>query len=73
MLAWPMLGSTLMNSLQSKVLATDYNPDNSDVADTIVLLKHCSHEEVATVMEHEHTPVQNRDTLIITITATLAG
>jgi heat shock protein HtpX len=58
---------------QPNAFATGRNPENSAVAASTGLLQALTHEEVAGVMAHELAHVQNRDTLIMTITATLAG
>jgi heat shock protein HtpX len=48
-------------------------PQNAAVAATRGLLRSLSQEEIAGVMAHELAHIKNRDTLIMTITATLAG
>src|SRR3546814_8361193 len=53
--------------------ATGRNPENAAVAATTGLLKRLSAEELAGVMAHELAHVKNRDTLTMTITATIAG
>ena len=58
---------------QPNAFATGRNPENAAVAATTGLLERLSHEEVAAVMAHELAHVKNRDTLIMTITATVAG
>lgn len=58
---------------QPNAFATGRNPENAAVAATTGLLRVLSDEEVAGVMAHELAHVQNRDTLIMTITATIAG
>jgi heat shock protein HtpX len=58
---------------QPNAFATGRNPENAAVAATTGLLRHLSHEEIAGVMAHELAHVRNRDTLIQTITATIAG
>ena len=58
---------------QPNAFATGRNPDNAAVAATTGLLRAMSREEVAGVMAHELAHIQNRDTLLMTITATLAG
>ncbi|MQA66033.1 MAG: zinc metalloprotease HtpX [Alphaproteobacteria bacterium] len=58
---------------QPNAFATGRNPENAAVAATTGLLHHLSHEEIAGVMAHELAHVRNRDTLIQTITATIAG
>ena len=69
----PMPKVYLIDNPQPNAFATGRNPDNAAVAATTGLLQRLSHEEVAAVMAHELAHVQNRDTLIMTITATLAG
>ena len=58
---------------QPNAFATGRNPENAAVAATTGLLRILSDKEVAGVMAHELAHVQNRDTLIMTITATFAG
>jgi heat shock protein HtpX len=53
--------------------ATGRNPDNAAVAATSGLLAMLSRDEVAGVMAHELGHVKNRDTLIMTMVATIAG
>jgi heat shock protein HtpX len=53
--------------------ATGRNPENAAVAATTGLLGMLSREEVAGVMAHELAHVRNRDTLIMTMVATIAG
>nr|MBA3448824.1 zinc metalloprotease HtpX [Pseudaminobacter sp.] len=69
----PMPKVYLIDNPQPNAFATGRNPRNAAVAATTGLLERLSHEEVAAVMAHELAHVQNRDTLIMTITATLAG
>ncbi|WP_182087233.1 zinc metalloprotease HtpX [Aureimonas sp. ME7] len=63
----------LMENDQPNAFATGRNPENAAVAATTGLLRRLSREEIAGVMAHELAHVQNRDTLIMTVTATLAG
>ncbi|NHK28299.1 zinc metalloprotease HtpX [Parvularcula flava] len=58
---------------QPNAFATGRNPDNAAVAATTGLLAMLSDEEIAGVMAHELAHVRNRDTLTMTVTATLAG
>jgi heat shock protein HtpX len=58
---------------QPNAFATGRNPENAAVAATTGLLRRLTPDEVAGVMAHELAHVQNRDTLIMTVTATLAG
>ncbi len=69
----PMPKVYLIKNDQPNAFATGRNPDNAAVAATTGLLERLSREEVAGVMAHELAHIQNRDTLIMTITATLAG
>ena len=69
----PMPKVYLIDNDQPNAFATGRNPQNAAVAATTGLLRRLSHEEVAGVMAHELAHVQNRDTLTMTVTATLAG
>lgn len=63
----------IMETQQPNAFATGRNPQNAAVAATTGLLSMLSREETAGVMAHELAHVQNRDTLTMTITATIAG
>ncbi|TJW85982.1 MAG: zinc metalloprotease HtpX, partial [Mesorhizobium sp.] len=69
----PMPKTYLIDNPQPNAFATGRNPQNAAVAATTGLLQQLSHEEVAAVMAHELAHVQHRDTLTMTIVATLAG
>jgi heat shock protein HtpX len=69
----PMPKLYIMESDQPNAFATGRNPDNAAVAVTRGLLDSMSREEVAGVVAHELAHIRNRDTLTMTITATLAG
>lgn len=69
----PMPRVYIMENDQPNAFATGRNPENAAVAATTGLLRHLSHEEIAGVMAHELGHVKNRDTLTMTITATIAG
>lgn len=69
----PMPRVYLYDSPQPNAFATGRNPQNAAVAASTGLLNMLTPEEVAGVMAHELAHVQNRDTLTMTITATLAG
>jgi heat shock protein HtpX len=69
----PMPKVYLIDEDQPNAFATGRNPQNAAVAATTGLLRRLSQDEVAGVMAHELAHVENRDTLIMTITATLAG
>jgi len=69
----PMPKVFVIDNAQPNAFATGRNPENAAVAASTGLLNSLSAEEVAGVMAHELAHVQNRDTLTMTITATLAG
>jgi len=69
----PMPRVYVIDNPQPNAFATGRNPQNAAVAATTGLLHRLTPEEVAGVMAHELAHVQNRDTLTMTITATLAG
>jgi heat shock protein HtpX len=69
----PMPKVYLMDEEQPNAFATGRNPQNAAVAVTTGLLQRLSHEEVAGVVAHELAHIKNHDTLIMTITATIAG
>lgn len=69
----PMPKVYLIEADQPNAFATGRNPENAAVAASTGLLQRLSHEEVAAVMAHELAHVKHRDTLTMTIVATLAG
>ena len=69
----PMPAVYIMEENQPNAFATGRSPEHAAVAATRGLLNLMSKEEIAGVMAHELAHIQNRDTLIMTITATLAG
>jgi len=69
----PMPKVYVIDSDQPNAFATGRNPENAAVAATTGLLRLLSAEEIAGVMAHELAHVKNRDTLVMTVTATLAG
>ena len=69
----PMPRVYVIDDAQPNAFATGRNPQNAAVAATTGLLERLTPEEVAGVMAHELAHVQNRDTLTMTITATIAG
>src|SRR5262245_4773785 len=69
----PMPRVFIRDSPQPNAFATGRNPENAAVAASTGLLNMMSREEVAGVMAHELAHIKNRDTLIMTITATIAG
>ncbi len=58
---------------QPNAFATGRDPHHAAVVATTGLLQMLSREEVAGVMAHELAHVKNRDTLTMTVTATIAG
>jgi len=58
---------------QPNAFATGRNPHHAAVVATTGLLSMLSREEVMGVMAHELAHVKNRDTLTMTVTATIAG
>jgi heat shock protein HtpX len=69
----PMPAVYVLETNQPNAFATGRNPENSAVAVTRGLIQSCDSEELAGVIAHELAHIKNRDTLIMTITATLAG
>ena len=63
----------LIETDQPNAFATGRDPDHAAVAATTGLLRRLSPEELAGVMAHELAHIRNRDTLTMTVTATLAG
>lgn len=63
----------VIDNPQPNAFATGRNPQNAAVAATTGLLRSLSREELAGVMAHELAHVKNRDTLTMTVSATLAG
>lgn len=69
----PMPAVYIMHQDQPNAFATGRNPENAAVAVTTGLLNSLSTEELAGVLAHELAHIKNRDTLTMTITATIAG
>ncbi|CAM3372378.1 zinc metalloprotease HtpX [Asticcacaulis taihuensis] len=69
----PMPAVYIMDSDQPNAFATGRDPQHAAVAATTGLLRMLEREEIRGVMAHELAHVKNRDTLTMTITATLAG
>jgi heat shock protein HtpX len=69
----PMPKLYILETRQPNAFATGRNPENSAVAVTRGLMEACDAEELAGVIAHELAHIRNRDTLTMTITATLAG
>ncbi|MGP3697652.1 zinc metalloprotease HtpX [Rhodobacter sp. NSM] len=69
----PMPKLYLIETDQPNAFATGRNPENAAVAVTRGLLRTLTPEEVAGVVAHELAHIKNRDTLLMTVTATFAG
>ncbi|NVJ98945.1 MAG: zinc metalloprotease HtpX [Alphaproteobacteria bacterium] len=69
----PMPKVYIIDNAQPNAFATGRNPENAAVAATTGLLRALNRDEIEGVMAHELAHVKNRDTLIMTITATIAG
>ncbi len=63
----------IIDQPQPNAFATGRDPQHAAVAVTTGLMRILSHQELAGVLAHELAHVRNRDTLIMTVTATLAG
>src|SRR5215469_8077737 len=71
--ALPMPKVYIVETEQPNAFATGRNPEHAAVCVTSGLLARLSHEELAGVLAHELSHVKHRDTLTMTITATIAG
>jgi len=69
----PMPKVYVIDSPHPNAFATGRNPENAAVAATTGLLNMLTPDEIAGVMAHELGHVKNRDTLIMTMVATVAG
>ena len=69
----PMPAVYIIDNDQPNAFATGRNPENAAVAVTRGLLSRLNEEEVAGVVAHELAHIKNRDTLTMTVTATIAG
>lgn len=69
----PMPKVYVIENDQPNAFATGRNPDNAAVAVTTGLLNSLTEDEIAGVVAHELAHIQHRDTLTMTVTATLAG
>jgi heat shock protein HtpX len=71
--ALPMPRVYVAENPQPNAFATGRNPENAAVCATTGLLQSLDRDEIAGVMAHELAHVKNRDTLTMTVTATIAG
>ncbi|MEY3703597.1 MAG: hypothetical protein RLZZ561_1217 [Pseudomonadota bacterium] len=71
--ALPMPRVYIIDSPHPNAFATGRDPEHAAVAATTGLLNMLTKDEVAGVMAHELGHVKNRDTLIMTMVATVAG
>lgn len=69
----PMPKVYVINESQPNAFATGRNPEHAAVAATVGIMQILSERELRGVMAHELAHVKNRDTLISTISATVAG
>ncbi|MDI1364257.1 MAG: zinc metalloprotease HtpX [bacterium] len=69
----PRPRACVMQNDQPNAFATGRDPEHAAVAATTGLLSMLDRDEIAAVMAHELAHVKNRDTLTMTVTATLAG
>ncbi len=69
----PMPKTYIVRVAQPNAFATGRDPEHAAVAATTGLLEALSAEELAGVLAHELAHIKNRDTLTMTITATIAG
>jgi heat shock protein HtpX len=69
----PMPRVYIADNPQPNAFATGRNPEHAAVCITTGLLQRVSGEELAGVLAHELSHVKNRDTLTMTLVATIAG
>jgi heat shock protein HtpX len=69
----PMPRVYIMDNPQPNAFATGRDPEHSAVAVTTGLLEILDSDEAAGVIAHELAHIKNRDTLLMTVTATIAG
>lgn len=69
----PMPKVYVVDDPSPNAFATGRNPENAAVAATTGLLDMLTRDEIAGVMAHELGHVRNRDTLVMTMVATIAG
>jgi heat shock protein HtpX len=69
----PMPKVYILSEDTPNAFATGRNPENAAVAVTVGLMEMLDKNELRGVLAHELSHVQNRDTLVMSIAATLAG
>jgi len=69
----PMPRIYIVEQAQPNAFATGRNPENAAVAATTGLLQILDEDEIEGVLAHELAHIKNRDTLIMTMTAVVAG
>jgi heat shock protein HtpX len=69
----PVPATYIVDSPQPNAFATGRDPEHAAVAATSGLIEMLTPEELAGVMAHELAHIRNRDTLTMTVTATIAG
>lgn len=69
----PMPAVYILETDQPNAFATGRNPDNAAVAVTQGIMRTLTREELAGVIAHELAHIKHRDTLTMTVTATMAG
>lgn len=69
----PMPKSCIIESAQPNAFATGRNPENSAVVVSTGLMRLLNERELRGVIAHELAHIKNRDTLTMTLTATIAG
>ncbi|MEM1315431.1 MAG: zinc metalloprotease HtpX [Pseudomonadota bacterium] len=69
----PMPALYVMEDAQPNAFATGRNPQNAAVAVTTGIMRALTKDELAGVIAHELAHIRNRDTLIMTVAATLGG
>lgn len=69
----PMPRVAIAPHAQPNAFATGHNPENAVVCVTEGLMKLVTHDELEGVVAHELAHIKNRDMLLQTVTATMAG